>query len=85
MRFRAHYGSNPIVYAQIWEDLQTIPDEGNDSRQANPDSIKKKSVENFSRSTDLATTETPRNILIPISAGKRLVPKQKQFKSSKSQ
>ena len=28
MRFRAHYGSNPIVYAQIWEDLQTIPDEG---------------------------------------------------------
>jgi hypothetical protein len=22
-RFRAHYGSNPIVYAQIWEDLQT--------------------------------------------------------------
>ena len=27
-RFRAHYGSNPIVYAQIWEDLQTtaIPD-----------------------------------------------------------
>ena len=27
-RFRAHYGSNPIVYAQIWEDLLTtvIPD-----------------------------------------------------------
>jgi hypothetical protein len=22
-RFRSHYGSNPIVYAQIWEDLQT--------------------------------------------------------------
>jgi hypothetical protein len=22
-RFRAHYGSNPIVYAQMWEDLQT--------------------------------------------------------------
>jgi hypothetical protein len=22
-RFRAHYGSNPLVYAQIWEDLQT--------------------------------------------------------------
>jgi hypothetical protein len=21
--FRSHYGSNPIVYAQIWEDLQT--------------------------------------------------------------
>ena len=21
-RFRAHYGSNPVVYAQIWEDLQ---------------------------------------------------------------
>ena len=21
-RFRAHYGSNPIVYAKIWEDLQ---------------------------------------------------------------
>lgn len=27
-RFRAHYGSNPLVYAQIWEDLQLarIPD-----------------------------------------------------------
>jgi GH25 family lysozyme M1 (1,4-beta-N-acetylmuramidase) len=23
-RFRAHYGSNPVVYAQIWEDLQII-------------------------------------------------------------
>jgi hypothetical protein len=22
-RFRAQYGSNPVVYAQIWEDLQT--------------------------------------------------------------
>ena len=22
-RFRAHYGSNPIVYSQIWEDLLT--------------------------------------------------------------
>jgi hypothetical protein len=22
-RFKAHFGSNPIVYAQIWEDLQT--------------------------------------------------------------
>jgi hypothetical protein len=22
-RFKAHYGSNPIVYAQIWEDFQT--------------------------------------------------------------
>lgn len=24
-RFRAHYGSNPVVYAQIWEDLQCTP------------------------------------------------------------
>lgn len=24
-RFRSHYGSNPIIYAQIWEDLQTTP------------------------------------------------------------
>jgi hypothetical protein len=22
MRFKGHYGSNPIVYAQIWEDLK---------------------------------------------------------------
>jgi len=22
-RFKSHFGSNPIVYAQIWEDLQT--------------------------------------------------------------
>jgi hypothetical protein len=22
-RFRSHFGSNPVVYAQIWEDLQT--------------------------------------------------------------
>jgi hypothetical protein len=22
-RFRSHFGSNPIVYAQIWDDLQT--------------------------------------------------------------
>jgi hypothetical protein len=22
-RFKAHYGSSPVVYAQIWEDLQT--------------------------------------------------------------
>jgi hypothetical protein len=21
--FRAHYGSNPVAYAQIWEDIQT--------------------------------------------------------------
>ena len=27
MRFRAHFGSNPIAYAKIWEDLlQSIPD-----------------------------------------------------------
>lgn len=24
-RFRSHYGSNPSVYAKIWEDLQTLP------------------------------------------------------------
>ncbi len=23
-RFRDHYGSNPLVYAQIWEDLQQL-------------------------------------------------------------
>ena len=35
-RFRAHYGSNPIVYAQIWEDLQTtaVPDAQIDNVQA---------------------------------------------------
>ena len=37
MRFRAHYGSDPIVYAQIWEDLQTFPGHCADTRQANPD------------------------------------------------
>ncbi len=24
-RFRSHYGSNPFVYSEIWEDLQTLP------------------------------------------------------------
>ena len=24
-RFKSHYGSHPIVYSQIWEDLQTTP------------------------------------------------------------
>ena len=24
-RFRSHFGSNPIVYSEIWEDLQTSP------------------------------------------------------------
>ena len=35
-RFRAHYGLNPIVYAQIWEDLQntTCPDALIDSKTA---------------------------------------------------
>ena len=30
VRFRAHFGSDPVVYAQIWEDLQMIPDGNND-------------------------------------------------------
>jgi hypothetical protein len=38
-RFRAHYGSNPLVYAQIWEDLQTtmIPEARIDARTTKPD------------------------------------------------
>ena len=35
-RFRAHYGSNPIVYAQMWEDLHNSnnPDARIDSHTA---------------------------------------------------
>ena len=25
-RFKGHYGSNPVVYVQIWEDLQQMPE-----------------------------------------------------------
>ena len=41
MRFKAHYRSNPIGYAQIWEDLQTtmIPEARIDSRKMDPDSL----------------------------------------------
>ena len=41
MRFKVHYGSNPIMYAQIWEDLQTtmIPEACIDSRKTDPDSF----------------------------------------------
>ena len=33
-RFKSHYGSDPVVYAQIWEDLQftTIPEACIDTR-----------------------------------------------------
>ena len=33
-RFKSHYGSDPVVYAQIWEDLQftTIPEARIDTR-----------------------------------------------------
>ena len=38
MRFRAHYGSNPVVYAQIWEDLQmTVALD--DAKKMDPDSF----------------------------------------------
>jgi hypothetical protein len=38
-RFRAHYGSNPVVYAQIWEDLQitVIPEARIDDKMADAD------------------------------------------------
>ena len=41
MCFKAHHGSNPIVYAQIWEDLQTtnIPEARIDSWKTDPDSF----------------------------------------------
>ena len=41
MCFKAHHGSNPIVYAHIWEDLQmtTIPEARIDSRKMDPDSF----------------------------------------------
>lgn len=38
LRFKGHYGSNPIVYAQIWEDLQAkeTPEEAS---KMDPDSF----------------------------------------------
>ena len=38
LRFKAHYGSHPIVYAQIWEDLQTttIPEARIDAQKMHP-------------------------------------------------
>ena len=30
VRFRASFGSDPVASAQIWEDLQMIPDGNND-------------------------------------------------------
>ena len=38
-RFKAHYGSNPVVYAQIWEDLQTttIPEARIPTKLTDPD------------------------------------------------
>ncbi len=36
MRFRAHFGSNPVVYAQIWEDLQMVEDLEDDEGQMDP-------------------------------------------------
>jgi hypothetical protein len=36
-RFRAHYGSNPIVYAQIWEDLSLLTE--TDAWKMDPDSF----------------------------------------------
>lgn len=38
LRFKAHYGSHPIVYAQIWEDLQTttIPEARIDAQKIHP-------------------------------------------------
>ena len=41
MRIKAHYRSNHIVYAQMWEDLQTttIPEARIDSQKMDPDSF----------------------------------------------
>jgi len=41
MHFKAHCGSNPIVYVQIWEDLQMtmIPEAHIDSQKMDPDSF----------------------------------------------
>jgi hypothetical protein len=40
-RFRAHYGSNPVVYAQIWEDLQIteIPEARIDNKMVDADTF----------------------------------------------
>jgi hypothetical protein len=39
-RFRTHYGSDPVVYAQIWEDLQTTENlEARISEKASIDSF----------------------------------------------
>lgn len=38
-RFKAHYGSHPVVYAQIWEDMQTteIAEARNDTSKVDLD------------------------------------------------
>ena len=43
MRFKVHYGSNPIVYVQIWEDLQMtmILVARIDSRKMDPETLLK--------------------------------------------
>ena len=38
-RFKGHYGSNPNVYAQIWEDLQMADEALEDSWKMDPDSF----------------------------------------------
>jgi hypothetical protein len=40
-RFRGHYGSNPIVYAQLWEDLSLQMTEAldEDAWKMDPDSF----------------------------------------------
>jgi hypothetical protein len=38
-RFKGHYGSNPNVYAQIWEDLQMTDEALEDSWKMDPDSF----------------------------------------------
>ena len=36
---KGHYGSNPVVYAQIWEDLQQMPEALEDTWKMDPDSF----------------------------------------------
>ena len=38
-RFKGHYRSNPVVYAQIWEDLQQMPEALEDTWKMDPDSF----------------------------------------------
>jgi hypothetical protein len=56
-RFRSHYGSNPVVYAQIWEDLQLT-----DIEDARIDAPTAKSLKYFLMSINFLKCYPVRNV-----------------------